>query len=439
MIFTPVNEAYFGKTKEIQNIENQLDIFRNKYMGRYILNMKVNTDPELIKLNRMFEDYFGFGCFMIDIINEPITNAFTVPVDYRYDVVRDGSDLLIDKKGYKFKREKDYSTIVTVYSGAIFNPEFTTGEIMALILHEIGHNFAAAINGHHGVMTNIYVSTVYSINCIALISGNIFALKELIGNEMEFVRWINNIKKKLLQSNSTLLIIPGTFRLIKSIINTANIAVSDIDRILTGGIGILYKLIITTMIKLYNGVKNPIGFAINTFSLPIRYGDERIADNFPTMYGYGQDNISLQDKLNTSGADSASVIMKKFNKIPVLSTLVHMTELPPMLIFTLFDEHPEGIGRCKDQLDLLKHEVQKEDLDPKMKKVLLADIAACEKQLSKVTDLSKGVKDPYLCKKAYYKLLAEFTDSKDLKDALLDRKDKRFAEYDKRYNEKCNS
>lgn len=29
----PVNEVYFGKTKDIQKIENALDHFRNKYMG----------------------------------------------------------------------------------------------------------------------------------------------------------------------------------------------------------------------------------------------------------------------------------------------------------------------------------------------------------------------------------------------------------------------
>lgn len=33
-----------------------------------------------------------------------------------------------------------------VFSGIIFNDEFTTPEVMAIILHEIGHNFQAAIS-----------------------------------------------------------------------------------------------------------------------------------------------------------------------------------------------------------------------------------------------------------------------------------------------------
>ena len=43
-----IDEAYFGKTPEILAIEKQLHIFRNKYMGSYIVNPGVNSDPDLI-------------------------------------------------------------------------------------------------------------------------------------------------------------------------------------------------------------------------------------------------------------------------------------------------------------------------------------------------------------------------------------------------------
>lgn len=61
-----VNEVYFGKTPELIAIENQLDIFRNKYIGKYI-DFKSNNDPDLLKFNRMIEDFFGFGCFNLYI------------------------------------------------------------------------------------------------------------------------------------------------------------------------------------------------------------------------------------------------------------------------------------------------------------------------------------------------------------------------------------
>ena len=141
-----VNEAYFGKTSEILAIEQQLHIFRNKYMGSYVLNTGVNSDPDLIKFDRMMEDYFGFGCFTMKIINEPLVNGMTCPVDYRFDVNRSADDLIATKKGFKFKKEFDYSLLMYTYSGVIFNDEFEDGEIMALILHEVGHNFNSALN-----------------------------------------------------------------------------------------------------------------------------------------------------------------------------------------------------------------------------------------------------------------------------------------------------
>ena len=61
-----LNEVYIGKTPELLAIEHQLDIIRQRYMGKYH-NPKINSDPDLIKFNRMIEDYFGFGCFALQI------------------------------------------------------------------------------------------------------------------------------------------------------------------------------------------------------------------------------------------------------------------------------------------------------------------------------------------------------------------------------------
>ena len=94
-----LNEVYFGKTKEMLAIENQLDKFRNKYLGKYVFNTHVNSDPELLKFNRMIEDYFGFGCFACHIINQMLVNAFTAPIDYRIDVGGTTiNNLIADKK-----------------------------------------------------------------------------------------------------------------------------------------------------------------------------------------------------------------------------------------------------------------------------------------------------------------------------------------------------
>ena len=141
-----INEVYFGKTPEILAMEKQLHKFRSKYMGRYISNISVNSDEDLLKFNRMVEDYFGFGCFTLHIQNEIMPNAFTLPLDYRIDVGLTSNSIEKGVNHFKLNKKLDYTGIVYITSAVMFNSDFTTPEVMAVILHEIGHNFYFALS-----------------------------------------------------------------------------------------------------------------------------------------------------------------------------------------------------------------------------------------------------------------------------------------------------
>ena len=54
MLLKVLNEVYFGKTPEMKKIENQLDKFRQKYMG-CIFSPKFNSDKDLLQFNRRQE------------------------------------------------------------------------------------------------------------------------------------------------------------------------------------------------------------------------------------------------------------------------------------------------------------------------------------------------------------------------------------------------
>ena len=99
----PINEVYFGKTPELQKIENQLGKFRSKYMQNYIGAPLVNNDPDLLKYNRMMEKYFGFGCFSLSIIQTPTVNAYTTSVSSTFDTALYQKNLIVDKNHFKFK------------------------------------------------------------------------------------------------------------------------------------------------------------------------------------------------------------------------------------------------------------------------------------------------------------------------------------------------
>lgn len=426
-----VNEVYFGKTPELIAIENQLDIFRNKYMNRYVFNMSVNSDSDLLKFDRMMEDFFGFGCFTLHIHNQAACNAFTLPVDYRYDYTNNGQDIIADKRGFKFKKEKDYSIILGIYSGLIFNPDFTTEEIMACILHEVGHNFNASINRPNGVLVNNWTAFSLVINIINLLYGA-FNL-DLIKNTNSWRKFVDKTGKELRKNKFFFIYLYDLYKQMIAITKAAEGITNDVLKVLTLGLA-------TPICMVLNGITgfiiNPIGVitqkVMQVLQLKARYSDEETADNLATMYGYGPASISLQQKFQDVPKDSSSVIMGTVNKIPIIASLIHLNELPAYILVGAFDEHPEGLIRCKDQLDMLEREVNKNDIDPKMKKVILSDIKECRKQMDKLTEKTSMFEDPYAARKAYNRLLDELSGG-EFKKTIFGNSNK-FEEYDKAYS-----
>ena len=432
-----VNEVYFGKTSEILTIEKQLDKFRNKYMNQYIRNILVNNDEDLLKLNRMFEDAFGFGCFSLNVINQPIANAYTIPIDYRWDLSQGDirRNLIVDKGTFKFNKSADYTCMVYIYSGVIFNSEFTTGEVMACILHEVGHNFYGALDGKHGVMIGVFNAfhVIYDVYLALLAAQNpetittsIQAIKDLFTSTDTYYKFKENLKRTLRNNGQLFIKIYDILKWLKSLPQTVAYSIANVIDLASLGL-------LNILIGGFNFVSH-LNIISNIF-LPLSYTNERAADNFATMYGYGADTISLQNKLNSLNIKQTSKLKNMYMKIPLLSNLYALNVNIGTIILTAFDEHPIGISRCSDQLNMLKRELQKTDLDPKMKKVIQADIKVCEDNIKKITDISGGLKNKDYIRNLYYKSLYETSDSKDLKDLLLDDINK-FDAYDSTYADK---
>ena len=427
MIFDYLTEVYIGKTKELLLAETQLDIFRKKYMSKYVFNTRVNSDKDLLKFDRMMEDIFGFGCFTLHIHNQPSVNAFTMPIDFRCDYRNPTDNIIADKNGFKFKKEYSYAAILGIYSGLIFNPAFTTPEVMALLLHEIGHNFNSALNKSNGTFTNIIV-TIETF--ISIMSGSPLALINTIKNSNQMRMALDTAGKNMREKNAIPIIVYDAFKQLQSVLNTTALTINDILRV--GSLGTL-----TIINALYNCVRSALMYIINPaniitkiIGLNIKYKSELTADNFPTIYGYGPELASALNKFEGAEGDSSSIIMRSFNKIPVLSTIMHCNEIPVFFLAQMFDEHPHSTARIKDQLDLLNLELSKQDMDPKMVDRIKKDIKECNKSLNRLTDITTGIKDPYIGKKLYNYILSKCT----IKSKLLDDKQK-FAKYDELYKD----
>ena len=188
---------------------------------------------------------------------------------------------------------------------------------------------------------------------------------------------------------------------------------------------------ITGILGVINGVNqflvNPISLVFKTIGLKIGYTSEESADNFATMYGYGSELSSSLVKMGGKAGASSSVVMGNFDKIPIISTIMHFNEIPAYLLLSIMDEHPNSVSRVKDQMNMLKRELESDNIDPKMAKYIKSDIQACEAALDTLIDCSEGINDPYIGKKIYNKIVNMGADTKR---SIFGNRFK-FEEYDK--------
>ena len=427
--YQPLNEVYFGKTPELLAIEKQIGIARNSIANnKNVSRISMNSDPELLKLNDMIAEAFGFGLCALTIIDEPIMNAGTLPISCRFDVDRTGKALIVDKKGFKFDPKFMYTCIIVLYAGIFLNPKFTDAEVLSLILHEIGHNFYSSLSTRNGILSGLYTVT-YGALTIAdgLLREDISgSLLNMLYNTNTFKTFDETFTRKLRENNSILIKILDAVNWFKSLVRTGfGTAIVVVDMITLG------------TIKLGGSVKNLAGKLMNPLNyivMPLRYSDERGADNFVTMYGYGGELASSLTKMEGFDA-SPSDLYRQYNKIPVIGLLYNTISLPSEIMASVLEEHPAGISRTQDQLDMLNRELNKADLDPRMKKSIKEDIKVCEAELDKLVDISGEFSDPKIAKHMYNRILYSLTGSKTLKDILLDDR-KKFDRYDKAYFDK---
>lgn len=422
-----INEVYFGKSNELLKIEKQLDLFRQKHMKQYVFSSKVNSDPDLLKFNRMMEEYFGFGTFCLYVISAAIENAFTIPVSasIEYYTKRIAGDYVIaDKRGFKFRKEADYSCFCCCFTGILFNPHYTTPECMAVILHEVGHNFQAAINRPSCVLNaldmalRIYEGIVFCIPANIILSSNTLlgAISNLEQSTAQRLPYITDL-------SDTMISIWSTAMTIREII------LGKIPNYLSFNIRLLIRYLFAALRNLTN--------IFHLIFMPLVYHDEKIADNFVTAYGYGAEISSAVNKLENYEC-SPNEIDNAIGKIPFIGPLFNLVILPGEIIYGMTSDHPGGVNRAADQLHYLQAELKKTNLDPKMRKCIEADIKACNKSIDRITTAQHQVyNDPALFKHILNGWFYKLTGGKNFRDALMNDQ-MRFAEYDYTYMKALN-
>lgn len=158
-----LNEIYFGKIPQLLIMEELFDKFKLSYKKINIYKKpeqyrQLIKDPILKKIGKQICEGFGFKNTYITISKYEYINAYTlgvprdkkgnaydeneVPFDYKNFV----GTVKITNSGFKFDSKKFGMNLLVCFTyGALFNKMLTTKELVAILLHEIGHTFSKVI------------------------------------------------------------------------------------------------------------------------------------------------------------------------------------------------------------------------------------------------------------------------------------------------------
>lgn len=410
-------EVYFGKQPELRKIESLIGKARNKFMGsNYIGGAKINSLKEITDINKALEDFFGFEIFALTIIPSNIMNAMTMPLSMAIDIApqyRLKKNLIADSSGFKFNKEAKYCCTVFIYSGLLLNKDFSDAEILALILHEIGHNFQTVLNKNLYYFTDAtmilrYISIFLSefLQTYNPIGSATVVINTLASSSNVFKAFSAKVDAIARKSFPNILILSGMFMAVRGAISDT---INDI-------------MWLFMEITKYGSLPiSIVGQIIRKITNPLGKTGEQVSDTFAAAYGYSAELSSSLTKFE-SGKTGNNV--KDFvYDIPLFGTIVAAYDLPYDIIVTAFDEHDPAIKRMALLKSGLETELKRADIAPKLRDKIKDDIGAMDIELTKYKKLSEST-IPKATKLAWYRYLFEFTgDSKEAKKAVKINKD----------------
>lgn len=408
-IFFPqiINELYYGETPDIKKLQDLISELREQAMNINVT--RINTLDILKNINRHIEDMFGFKAFSLYINPSKLYNAFTFPISNKIDVWNERSKLKYDTRTLKYENN-DYVVITYINSGVLLSKEFTDREIVALLLHEIGHSFTAGYRNNAIVSNSIKVINIAaSIEqiIIGLYNGELdISLPLALSNNFSK---ISDIIEKAIRKNKILSISIDSFSYVGNMISQA---IQEVLLFLSRLIIVNPGAIIFNIIARLQSV-TPFSI-INSF---LSYRNEQLSDNFATVYGYGPDISSALSKMERLGGGYK--VEEIFNKIPTIQQMYQVLTIPMSFLFHPLNSHPETVGRIKNQIDMLNNELKKNDLDIKVRKEIEKDLKEIERALDKYIKVASNPNsDPHLYNKLYSKFMLDKFNG-DIRDKMF--------------------
>ena len=421
--YVPVTEAYFGKTKNLMEVEKLIGkIIREltvdfKDVGKRIINApKINKSKENKQIEALLCKEFGFKEMILHWDGSPTLNAWTVT----HGIIKlaDGSEPTLPIKsgeGKYYDSKHKYICVVNIYAGFI-DAKTPAEEIVACILHEIGHNFACTpvvnvVSMLEWAFLPINLYRAYtSLDDIFSAGNTVQAGKNNpdVAKDLEKCKEIG--KNAFIQAILAWfrfgrywdLVQHGIFRVFQSlfpdvvkaelqemddwIVNNKNKVLAEWKRYMDE-IEKLKEYYKKNPSFLNFGVLLDGGIEIATLifwhdftvvqhflSLQEGYSNEVFADSFASAYGYGAATVALQRRIEYYVLNNRA--LAKTNEYNVYNQYIFVMS---QIMTTFLDEHPASQTRMKNQIDKLKRDLNEPDVDPRIRKELMKDLERAEK------------------------------------------------------------
>ena len=394
-----LNEVYFGKTA-IAPLQLQFSIFRKKFRGKPY-SPKMSIDKDVLLFNRLCEKLFGYTTFALSISPDNSVNAYALKtILYQTDEEKKAmmAALTATNTGFKYTPKMgSICALVAVNIGTLNCDILTDEEILAILLHEIGHTFFESVSDK---------------NCVYSLTSSLLGIAKEINNSV-FVRSREGLLSRLngtAISNEVNRMWRNASNGIRSVITNISAPIDFIKNNLYGNKD-----------KMYTNMKPSM----------TAYTNEKFADTFAASYGYGTELQSALLKLTENYFKEHPI--KQDNQV-VTTLKMYDLYLADIIQYVLCikDDHPDGLGRIKVSLEYIKRELANESIDPKMKRELMAQMNELDRIIDDFVNYPKD-EDTMGYLRAYYILLYDKFGG-DIRERDADN-EALFSTIDSRYNE----
>lgn len=350
------DEAYFGKSNELRQMEECIAKLKEEYQDTFMNIGNVENNANWKKLRKLLEDKFGFYSLSLILLRDSLPNAYTQVLSITIDgATRAAKHAEVDMKGLKYDKNSKCCTLVYITDTLFFNSKFTSGEVLSILLHEIGHNFDTVCYKH------LYIFGI--IDCV------FYSIYLLFFHPWRFYE--------------AFLMFTGGRRIYSQLMNSIQgcmlwVFFDFMSNLVSVPVGLAWKVLIPIVMPVVHGLNtvynliDPLTPLINACD---GYQREQFADKFVAMHGYGPEYANAIGKLDTEYNNLG--IAWAINRIPIIAHLYQaLAVVTGFLGKSRMDPHPDYAARMMAIISVIETDLDKDkSIDPKAKQQAKKDIA----------------------------------------------------------------